>query len=114
MKSNPPPKKTILSKKKSNNETDSAVPPLQQNNPVDIPENEAKKSFTVVATGASAGGLEAISELLQNVSPTTGMAFIYVQHLSPDHKSMLTSILTKKTKMKVQDIEIGPKTKRIY
>ena len=105
MKSNPPPKKTILSKKKSINETDSAVPPLQQNNPVDIPKNEAKKSFTVVAIGASAGGLEAISELLQNVSPTTGMAFIYVQHLSPDHKSMLTSILAKKTKMKVQDID---------
>jgi len=61
--------------------------------------------FTVVAIGASAGGLEAITQLLQNVSPTTGMAFIYVQHLSPDHKSMLSSLLGKATKMKVQDIE---------
>ena len=61
--------------------------------------------FTVVAIGASAGGLEAITQLLQNLSPTTGMAYIYVQHLSPDHKSMLTPILSKVTSMKVQDID---------
>ena len=61
--------------------------------------------FTVVAIGASAGGLEAITELLKNVSSTTGMAFIYVQHLSPDHKSMLTSILSKTTQMQVQEID---------
>ncbi len=61
--------------------------------------------FTVVAIGASAGGLEAIILLLQNLSPTTGMAFIYVQHLSPDHKSMLTPLLSKATAMTVQDID---------
>ncbi len=62
-------------------------------------------SFTVVAIGASAGGLEAITQLLQNLSPTTGMAYIYVQHLSPDHKSILPELLSKVTKMKVQDVE---------
>ncbi|UEG49839.1 response regulator [Ferruginibacter lapsinanis] len=62
-------------------------------------------SFTVVAIGASAGGLEAITQLLQNLSPSTGMAYIYVQHLSPDHKSILDQLLSKTTKMKVQDIE---------
>lgn len=61
--------------------------------------------FTVVAIGASAGGLEAVTQLLQNLSPTTGMAYIFVQHLSPDHKSMLTPILSKLTSMKVQDID---------
>ena len=70
-----------------------------------IPINTPKHPFTVVAVGASAGGLEAITQLLQNLSPTTGMAYIYVQHLSPDHKSMLTPILSKVTKMKVQDID---------
>ncbi len=70
-----------------------------------IPHQEALHPFTVVAIGASAGGLEAITQLLQNLSPTTGMAFIYVQHLSPDHKSMLTPILSKATSMKVQDID---------
>jgi two-component system CheB/CheR fusion protein len=61
--------------------------------------------FTVVAIGASAGGLEAITQLLQSLSPNTGMAYIVVQHLSPDHKSMLTPLLSKVTEMKVQDIE---------
>ena len=61
--------------------------------------------FPIVAIGASAGGLEAMSELLKNLSVTTGMAYIYVQHLSPDHKSYLTSILSKVTKMKVQEID---------
>ncbi|MDP3437829.1 MAG: chemotaxis protein CheB, partial [Bacteroidales bacterium] len=62
-------------------------------------------TFPVVAIGASAGGLEAMMELLKYLPSDTGMAFIYVQHLSPDHKSMLTEILSKKTKMKVQEID---------
>ena len=64
-----------------------------------------KESFAIVAIGASAGGLEAVTRLLRNLSPNTGMAYIYVQHLSPDHKSMLTPILSRETKMKVQEIE---------
>lgn len=67
---------------------------------------EAKEnSFLVVAIGASAGGLEAMMELLKYLPADTGMAFIYVQHLSPEHKSMLTEILSKKTSMKVQEID---------
>ncbi len=60
-------------------------------------------SFPIVAIGASAGGLEAITQLLQNLPVDTGMAFIYVQHLSPDHKSILTALLAKATLMKVQE-----------
>ena len=70
-----------------------------------------ENSFPVVAIGASAGGLEAMMELLKYLPPNTGMAFIYVQHLSPDHKSMLTEILSKKTKMKVQEIDDMDKIK---
>ncbi|MDI5897531.1 CheR family methyltransferase [Flavobacterium yafengii] len=71
-----------------------------------IPKEEVKaKSFTVVAIGASAGGLEAFSLLLKKLPPDTGMAYIYVQHLSPNHKSLLTTILSKITKMKVQEID---------
>jgi len=55
-------------------------------------------------SAASAGGLEAVTQLLQNLPPDTGMSFIYVQHLSPDHKSILTSILAKSTLMKVQEV----------
>ena len=95
MKSNSALKVTPL----PNDEIDTALSssnknPVEKNNP-----------FTIVAIGASAGGLEAITQLLKNVSPTTGMAFIYVQHLSPDHKSMLSSILSKTTQMQVQDID---------
>ncbi len=64
-----------------------------------------KKDFTIVAIGASAGGLEAVTNLFNCLKEKTGMAYIYVQHLSPDHKSILTSILSKVTQMKVQDIE---------
>ncbi len=64
-----------------------------------------KASFPIVAIGASAGGLEAITELLKNLPADTGMAFIYVQHLSPDHKSLLVQILSKTTSMKVQEID---------
>jgi two-component system CheB/CheR fusion protein len=67
--------------------------------------------FPVVAIGASAGGLEAMMELLNFLPPDTGMAFIYVQHLSPDHKSMLTEILSKKTSMIVQEIDDMDKIK---
>ena len=67
--------------------------------------NTKENPFPVVAIGASVGGLEAVSLLLKNLPSDTGMAYIYVQHLNPDHKSLLTSILGKLTKMPVQDID---------
>src|SRR6187402_1774458 len=62
-------------------------------------------TFPVVAIGASAGGLQGMSILLKNLPIDTGMAYIIVQHLSPNYKSLLTSILARTTKMKVQVIE---------
>lgn len=85
------------------------VTPTKKKAPV---KKETKENtFPVVAIGASAGGLEAMMELLKHLPSKTGMAFIYVQHLSPDHKSMLTEILSKKTKMKVQEIDDMDKIK---
>ena len=52
--------------------------------------NEAKTvsgPFPVVGIGASAGGLEAYSELLHNLPEKTGMAFVLVQHLDPKHEA---------------------------
>lgn len=68
-------------------------------------ETRVTKVFPIVAIGASAGGLEAMTELLKYLEPDTGMAFIYVQHLSPDHKSMLTMLLAKTTSLKVQEVK---------
>ena len=104
-------KKKVVSKKeiaaKPSAKAAKETPKLKialKNKPIPVSKKNAN-SFTVVAIGASAGGLEAISLLLQNLSPETGMAFIYVQHLSPDHESLLVPLLSKKTAMKVQDID---------
>ena len=61
----------------------------------------------VVGIGASAGGLEAIGELLKKLPDNTGMAFVIIQHLSPDYKSMLSEILCKYTMMPVMQAENG-------
>lgn len=58
----------------------------------------------IVAIGASAGGLEAISELLVALPPETGMAFVLVQHLDPAHQSLLPELLAKKTSMPVVQV----------
>jgi two-component system CheB/CheR fusion protein len=57
--------------------------------------------FAIVAIGASAGGLEAVSELLAALPSKSGMAYILVQHLDPHHESLLPEILAKKTAMPV-------------
>ena len=61
----------------------------------------------IVAIGASAGGLEAASKLIDALSPTTGMAFILVQHLDPTHPSMMVDLLAKHTAMKVSEAADG-------
>jgi two-component system CheB/CheR fusion protein len=61
-------------------------------------------TFPIVAIGASAGGLEAISELLAALPAQSGMAYIAVQHLNPDHESLLSEILAKKTALAVTQI----------
>lgn len=63
--------------------------------------------FPVVGIGASAGGLEAVSELLAGLPAATGMAFLFVQHLDPGHGSLLVEILTKKTPLTVTEAQNG-------
>lgn len=55
----------------------------------------------VVAIGASAGGLEPIHKLFDNMPDNTSFSFVVVQHLSPDHKSLMGELLTKHTTMKI-------------
>jgi two-component system, chemotaxis family, CheB/CheR fusion protein len=64
-------------------------------------------SFPVVGVGASAGGLEAFSELLANLPTNTGMAFLFAQHLDPTHTSFLVEILTKQTRMPIEAAREG-------
>ena len=55
----------------------------------------------VVGIGASAGGLDAVQQLFDNLPDDTGMAFVVIQHLSPDFKSLMPELLAKHTKMKI-------------
>lgn len=66
---------------------------------------ERAKPFPIVAIGASAGGMAAITELLANLPGDTGMAYVYIQHLNPDHGSSLVEILQRVTKMTVKEAE---------
>jgi two-component system CheB/CheR fusion protein len=62
---------------------------------------------TIVAIGASAGGIEAVTDLLNYLPPNTGMAFVLVQHLDPKHHSILTELLSRKTAMNVTEVTDG-------
>ena len=66
-----------------------------------------KSDFLIVGVGASAGGLEAFTQLLQALPPDTGMSFVLVQHLDPDHTSALTQLLALKTAMPVIEVTNG-------
>jgi two-component system CheB/CheR fusion protein len=59
----------------------------------------------VVGIGASAGGLEALQRFFENMPPDGGMAFVVIQHLSPDHKSLMVELLSKHTTMRVRRVE---------
>ena len=61
-------------------------------------------SFPIIGIGASAGGLEAIEQFLSGVPLDSGMAFVVVQHLDPNHKGMLCELLQRATPMRVQQI----------
>ena len=60
-----------------------------------------EENYYIVAVGASAGGLEAIEALFSNIPADCGISFVLVQHLSPDYKSLMVELLSKKTNLKV-------------
>ena len=62
---------------------------------------------TIVAIGASAGGIEALTELMTHLPADTGMGFVLVQHLDPKHHSILTELLGRKTAMSVTEVSEG-------
>jgi Chemotaxis response regulator containing a CheY-like receiver domain and a methylesterase domain len=51
----------------------------------------------VVGIGASAGGLEALEALFENLAPNTGAAYVVITHLSPDFKSIMDELLARRT-----------------
>jgi len=92
----------------------SADPLPTNQNPVELKEPGARgyedphnKPRYLVAIGASAGGLEALERLLEGLPDDTGAAFVIIQHLSPDFKSLLGDLLSRRARMPVINIEQG-------
>src|SRR5580704_11298652 len=73
------------------------------------PDDSGDGIFPIVGIGASAGGLEAFTEMLQTLPANTGMAFVFIQHLDPKHVSLLTELLQRQTKMGVLEATNGLK-----
>jgi two-component system CheB/CheR fusion protein len=65
----------------------------------------------IVGIGASAGGLEAFTQMLGAMPVDTGMAFVLVQHLAPKHASLLSEILSRSTAMPVMEVHDEPQVK---
>jgi two-component system, chemotaxis family, CheB/CheR fusion protein len=92
-------------------ETKTTRPPEQTGNAIaaDPATSLGGGDFPVVGIGASAGGLAAFeaffSGMPADVDP--GMVFVLVQHLAPDHKSILTDLIRRYTRMQVFEVEDG-------
>ena len=73
------------------------------------PSDPAPVRFPIVGIGASAGGLAAFEAFFSGMPVDTepGMAFVLVQHLAPDHKSILTDLVQRYTRMQVFEVEDG-------
>jgi two-component system, chemotaxis family, CheB/CheR fusion protein len=69
--------------------------------------SSTESDFPIVGIAASAGGLEAFTQFLSHLPIDTGMAFVLIQHLSPDRESLLTEILARATKMLVSEVQNG-------
>ncbi|MAX23474.1 MAG: hypothetical protein CMJ19_03130 [Phycisphaeraceae bacterium] len=61
----------------------------------------------IVGIGASAGGLQPLQDFFENMPPNTGMAFVVVQHVSPDYKSLMSELLARHTQMDIHRVEEG-------
>ena len=61
----------------------------------------------VVGIGASAGGLDALERFFDHLPKDTGMAFVVIQHLSPDFKSLMDELLARHTELPIHPVEDG-------
>ncbi|MEI8243586.1 MAG: chemotaxis protein CheB [bacterium] len=75
----------------------------------DVPVAAPEHGFPIVGIGASAGGLAAIESFFSSMPADAdpGMAFVLVQHLDPNHKSILTELVRRYTRMEVSEVEDG-------
>jgi two-component system CheB/CheR fusion protein len=72
-----------------------------------VPAPSVNPRFPVVGIGASAGGLEAVTSLVQDLAPNLGIAYVLVLHLDPARESKVSEILARKTPMPVVQAQEG-------
>lgn len=70
-------------------------------------EKKSANDFPIVGIGGSAGGLEAFAAFFSVMPADSGIAFVVIPHLDPGHKSMMTDLLGRHTRMKVEEAEDG-------
>jgi two-component system, chemotaxis family, CheB/CheR fusion protein len=87
-------------------QADDSHPPMPPSSSEALPATPSDR-FPIVGIGASAGGLEAFTQLLNHLPIDTGMAFVLVQHLDPHHPSLLSEILARTTSMPVHQAQEG-------
>ena len=80
--------------------------------PVKRTSEKPGEEFLVAAVGASAGGVEAFSELMRALPPDTGMSFVLIQHLDPKHHSILSELVSRETAMRVAEVTDGMRLDR--
>lgn len=86
----------------------SATPASESNsNPLRSDAATNPLDLFVVALGASAGGLEALEKFFDNMPADVGLAFVVVQHLSPDFKSLMNELLARHTKLTIHRVTDG-------
>src|SRR5262245_28419527 len=71
------------------------------------PANRRKNPLIDVGMAASAGGLEALESFCANAPPKAGLAYVVMQHLSPDFKSLMDEILARQTNLPIRRVEDG-------
>ena len=81
--------------------------PVSDNRNPSEPQREPADPMYIVTVGASAGGLDALEKLFAGLPADSGAAYVVIQHLSPDHKSMMSSLLSRHTAMPVIPAEDG-------
>jgi two-component system CheB/CheR fusion protein len=76
-------------------------PPATETSKVKAPAKIDSSHFPIVGIGASAGGLEALEQFFTNMPKDSGMAFVVIQHLDPNHVGIMPELLQRITPMKV-------------
>ena len=89
----------------SSPQPDEASPAAPSAVSVTAPSHPGTQDFHIVGIGASAGGLESLERLFTHLPTDTGMAFVVLQHLSPDFKSLMDELLSRRTPMPIRQAE---------